>query len=128
MNGRGDGEAGVIATQLAVLMPALLLLIMLAVQFALWAHATQLADAAADTAASVAALESGTAEQGEDAAAALLAQAGNLTDISIDVVRGPSGTAATVSGAAPNVVPGFRWSVTGRAAASLEIFIPEGSR
>lgn len=128
MTARGDGEAGVIATQLAVMMPALLLLIMLAVQFALWAHATQLADAAADTAASVAALPTGTPAQGHHAAAALLAQAGNLADITIGVERGVSQATAVVSGTAPNVVPGLRWSVTGRAAASLELFTPQGSR
>jgi Flp pilus assembly protein TadG len=124
----GDGESGVMATQLAVLMPALLLLIMLAVQFALWAHATQLADAAADTAAAAAALPTGTVGQGEDAAAALLGQAGNLGDVAITVERGTDRAVATVTGIAPNVVPGFRWSVTGRAAAPLEVFTPESER
>lgn len=128
MTDRGDGEAGVIATQLAVLMPALLLLVMLAVQFALWAHATQLADAAADSAASTAALPAGTVADGETAAAGLLAQAGNLADIAIVVERGADRATATVTGTAPHVVPGFRWAVTARAAAPLEVFIPEGQR
>jgi len=125
---RRADEAGVIATQLAVLMPALLMLIMLAVQFALWAHATQLADAAADAGAAAAALADGTADQGEAAAIAMLAQAGNLTDIVVEVDRGPQQATAVVTGIAPNVVPGFRWSVTGRAAVPAEVFRPEGER
>ena len=38
-------EDGTAATQLAVLMPAVLLLVMLTVQFALWAHGSHLAAA-----------------------------------------------------------------------------------
>lgn len=128
MTNRSHGESGVIATQLAVLMPALLLLTMLAVQFALWAHATQLADAAADTAAATAALPTGTTHQGHEAAAALLDQAGNLGDTAITVERGADRAVAVVTGIAPQVVPGLRWAVTGRAAAPLEVFIPEGQR
>lgn len=128
MRPEDDGEAGVIATQLAVLMPALLLLIMLAVQFAMWAHATQLADAAADAAASAAALPAGTTEAGEDAADSILRQAGNLDNVEIAVERGPSAATATVTGTAPNVVPGFRWSVSAQATVPLEQFVPEGER
>ncbi len=128
MTDRGDGQSGVIATQLAVLMPALLLVVMLTVQFALWAHATHLAGAAADAAATAAALPAGTADDAEAAAATLLAQAGNLSDVVIMVDRGVDQATAAVAGVAPNVVPGFRWSVTGRAAAPRELFVPEGAR
>lgn len=125
---RRPDEDGAAATQLAVLMPALLLLIMLAVQFALWAHATQLADAAADTAVATAALPDGTADHGRQAAAALLAQAGNLTGMQIDVDRSPRRATATVTGTAPTVVPGMVWSTTARAVAPVEVFVPEGDR
>ena len=121
-------EDGVIASQLAILMPALLLLIMLAVQFGLWAHASQLARAAADEAAYTAALPDTTIEGARDAAAGLLAQAGHLTDIRIDIDRTPDTVIATVAGVAPQVVPGFRWSVSATAAAAPERFIPQGER
>ena len=121
-------EDGVIASQLAILMPALLLLIMLAVQFGLWAHASQLARAAADEAAYIAALPDSTDTAGQTAAAGLLAQAGHLTDIRIDIDRTPDTVVATVAGVAPQVVPGFRWSVSATAAAAPERFIPQGER
>ncbi len=121
-------EDGVIASQLAILMPALLLLIMLAVQFGLWAHASQLARAAADEAAYIAALPDSTDTAGQAAAAGLLAQAGHLTDIRIDIDRTPDTVVATVAGVAPQVVPGFRWSVSATAAAAPERFIPQGER
>ena len=122
------GEDGMLASELAVLMPALLLLIMLAVQFGLWAHATQLARAAADEAAYTAALPGSSDATGQAAAAGLLAQAGHLTDIRIDIDRTDELVVATVTGAAPQVVPGFRWSVSATAAAAPERFIPQGER
>ncbi len=121
-------EDGVIASQLAVLMPALLLLIMLGVQFGLWAHATQLARAAADEAAYIAALPDSTDAAGQAAASALLDQAGNLTDIRITLDRQPELIVATVVGRAPQVVPGFSWQVQASAAAGIERFIEQGER
>lgn len=128
MTSRRTSEAGIMATQLAVLMPALLVLVMLAVQFALWAHATQLADAAADMAAATAALPDATDDDGRSAAAALLAQAGNLNNADVEVRRDMRQVTATVTGVAPHLVPGFRWSVTAHAAAPLELFIQEAAR
>ena len=125
---RRADEGGMIASELAILMPALLLLIMLAVQFGLWSHASQLARAAADEAAYTAALPGSTPATGQAAAAGLLAQAGNLTDIRIDIDRNGEVVLATVTGVAPQVVPGFRWSVSATAAAASERFIPQGER
>jgi len=121
-------EGGMIASELAILMPALLLLLMLAVQFGLWAHASQLARAAADEAAYIAALPDATDAAGQAAAAGLLAQAGHLADLRIDIDRTPELVVATVTGVAPQVVPGFRWSVSATAAAAPERFIPQGER
>lgn len=128
MTSRARSEDGVAATQLAVVMPALLLLVMLAVQFGLWAHASQLADAAADAGVSAASIVGGTDEVGHDAAAGLLAQVGHLSDVAIEVSRADGVVTATVSGVAPQVVPGFRWSVSGRAASVVEQFVPQGDR
>ena len=128
MDLRWQSEDGTVASQLAILMPALLLLLMLAVQFGLWAHATQLARAAADEAAYTAALPNSTDTAGQAAATGLLAQAGHLTDLRIDIDRSDQLVAATVTGAAPQVVPGFRWSVSATAVAPVERFIPQGER
>ncbi len=123
-----SADDGMIATQLAVLMPAVLGLIMLAVQFALWAHATQLADAAAEAAATTAALPGGTEDGGRAAGVDFLTNAGHITSLSIEVDVGTDLVTAVVTGIAPNVVPGFRWSVSAQAATPVEAFIPEGAR
>jgi Flp pilus assembly protein TadG len=128
MSARWTDEDGVIASQLAVLMPALLVLLMLAVQFGLWAHASQLARAAADEAVYIAALPDASEQAGRAAAAGLLTQAGNLTAVQITIDRRPDTVVATVTGVAPQVVPGFRWSVSATAAAPVERFITQGSR
>lgn len=128
MTRAGRGQDGLLATELAVVTPALLLLVMLAVQFGLWAHATQLADAAADQAAATASLPEGTEAAGEAAATGLLAQAGNLDEPTVTVERGGELVVATVTGTAPQLVPGFAWGVSARAAAPLERFIPQGER
>ena len=123
-----EAEAGLIASQLAVVMPALLLLIMLAVQFGLWAHATQIARAAADAAASTAALPDASLDDAQAAATSLLAQAGNLTDPTVTVDRDDTQVAAVVTGTAPQVVPGLRFAVSAESAAPRELFIPQGDR
>jgi Flp pilus assembly protein TadG len=128
MDGRWQHDDGMIASQLAILMPALLVLLMLAVQFGLWAHASQLARAAADEAAYTAALPHVTTEAAQAAAAGLLAQAGHLTDIRIVIDRTDELVVATVTGVAPQLTPGFRWSVSATAAAAPERFIPQGQR
>ena len=128
MTRAGDGQDGLLATELAVVTPALLLLVMLAVQFGLWAHATQLADAAATQAALAASLPDGTEAHGQEVAAGLLAQAGNLGDPVVAVERGEELVVVTVTGRAPRLVPGFSWGVSAQAAAPVERFIPEGQR
>lgn len=122
------GEHGMTTTQVAVLMPALLFWIMLIVQFGLWYHAKQVADAAAAEAVDAAQAPGGTQADGETAAHAVLAQAGNLGTAEITVDRGLDRVIAVVHGSSPQLVPGFSWSVTGRADAPVERFIPEHER
>lgn len=121
-------EDGIAATQLAVLMPAILTVIMLTVQLALWAHGSHLAAAAADLAATTAALPDTTPAEGETAARDLLDRAGNLTDVDVTVHSDLDSVTATVRAAAPHLVPGLRFGVDAVAAAPLERFIPQGDR
>ena len=115
-------------TQVAVLMPALLFWIMLIVQVGLWYHAKQIADTAAAEAVDAAQAPAGLAADGEVAALAVLDQAGNLRHVEVTVTRGADRVLAVVTGAAPQLVPGFSWSVTGRSDAPIERFIPEDDR
>ena len=122
------GEDGLTSTALAVLMPALLMWIMLTVQYGLWFHAKQVAGAAAAEAVSGAKIPSGTSEAGQVAAESFLGQSGNLEEIRVSVDRAPDVVRVEITGVAPQLVPGVRWSVTARAEAATERFIPQPER
>jgi len=121
-------ERGMTTIQVAILFPVVLFWIMLIVQYGLWWHAKQVANAAAAEAVDAAQVSSGTARDGEDAAASYLAQSGNLDDITITVSREPTTVTVEVHGDAPRLVPGMEWSVTARSSAPVERFIPESER
>lgn len=122
------GEEGLTSTALAVLMPALLLWIMLIVQYGLWFHAKQVAGAAAFEAVTAAKVPGETTDAGRLAAESFLDQSGNLDEIRITIDRGADVVRVEVTGAAPQLVPGIRWSVTAVAESLTERFIPQPER
>lgn len=128
MGRRWRDERGMTTIQVAILFPVVLFWIMLIVQYGLWWHAKQVANAAAAEAVDAAQVSSGTARDGEDAAASYLAQSGNLDNVTVTVSREPTVVTVEVRGAAPQLVPGFEWSVTARSTAPVERFIPEPER
>lgn len=115
-------------TQVTILMPVLLFWIMLIVQYGLWYHAKQVANAAAAAAVDAAQTPAGTADVGERAANDFLAASGNLSEIDVSVERDLDRVVAEVHGDAPRLVPGFSWSVTARVEAPVERFVPEPAR
>jgi len=121
-------EDGLTSTELAVLMPAVLLLIMLPVQYGLWYHAKQVADAAAEQGVEAAALPGTSEDDGEVAARDFLARAGNLSNLVVRVSRGTETVVVEVWGDAPRLVPFATWSVASRAESPLERFVPEPLR
>jgi len=121
-------ERGMTTIQVAILFPAVLIWLMLIVQYGLWWHAKQVANAAAAEAVDAAQVQDGTAADGEAAAASYLAQSGNLNAITITVERQPTVVIAEVHGDAPQLVPGISWSVTARSEAPVERFVPEPER
>ena len=125
---RRSTEAGVATTQVAVLMPALLFWIGLIVQFGLWYHAKHVAGAAADEAVDAAQTPSGTEEDGLAAARSFLDQSGDLSNVEVTVERATDRVVVLVRGDAPQLVPGFAWTVTARSEAPTERFVPEPER
>lgn len=125
---RGQGEDGLTATQLAVVMPALLFWIMLIVQYGLWFHAKQVVGAAAAEAIDVAQVPGHTPAQAEKAARSFLAQSGNVQQVVVAVEPGADTVTVQVAGLAPRLVPGITWRVASVARAPLEEFIPENER
>lgn len=121
-------EAGLTTTQVAVLFPALLLWIMLIVQYGLWVHAKQVATAAAAEGVDAAQVLDATSTDGEAAVLDFVTQAGNLDAVAVSVERGGDSVLVQVRGNAPMLVPGFSWAVTARAEGPVERFVPETER
>ncbi|HET7489297.1 MAG TPA: TadE/TadG family type IV pilus assembly protein [Acidimicrobiales bacterium] len=126
---RRRGEEGLSSTALAVVMPVILVWIMLVVQYGLWAHARQVAEAAADQGAGAGALPGADPTAAADAAVrSFLAGAGPLDDLAVAVEPGPDSLTVRVSGQAPRLVPGFAWDVQAVSQAPLEQYVPEERR
>lgn len=128
VNRRLHGDTGMTTSQVAILFPAVLLWLMLIVQYGLWWHAKQVANAAAAEAVDVVQIPTTSTASGEAAAREFLAQSGNLTEIAVVVERTPTVVTVEVTGRAPRLVPGFTWSVTARSQGPVERFIPENER
>lgn len=127
MRSRRD-EAGVTATELAVVMPAVLFLIMLVVQYGLWAHARQVATAAAEAGVDAARVPTGTEADATAAAHAAAAGSPALSAVVVSVRTGAESVAVRVDGDAPRLVPGISWHVAAAAEAPLERFVPAAER
>ena len=124
------GEAGIASTEVAIVMPAVLMLIMLIFQVGLFWHAKQAADVAAEEAVESAQLAAASEADGLSGANAILGQAGNLRNVVVTVDRnvGTGLVTVTVTGEAPAVVPFGNWRVEAQAQGSIERFIPAGER
>lgn len=125
---RRRGEQGLTSTELAVLMPVMIALVLVPFQVALWWHAHQIADAAAREAVDAAQIADATEEDGMRAAEWFLDAAGNITDPVVTVTRTADTVSVEVTGRAPRLVPGFDWQVVAHATGPIERFIPEPDR
>ena len=125
---RRKAEDGLTSTELAVIMPVLIMLILVPFQVALWWHADQIADAAAREAVDAAQVVTATEEDGIRAAEWFLDAAGNITEPQVTVTRTTETVSVEVTGRSPRLLPGFDWQVTARAAGPIERFIPEPDR
>ncbi len=121
-------EDGLTSTELAVIMPVLIALILVPFQVALWWHADQIADAAAREAVDAAQVAGATEQDGIAAAQWFIGAAGNITEPQVTVTRTVDTVTVEVTGRAPRLVPGFDWQVTAHATGPIERFIPEPDR
>jgi len=121
-------ELGVTSTELAVLMPVIIALILVPFQVGLWWHAKQIADAASREAVDAAQVEDATETDGVAAAQRFLDSAGNLTEVTVTVTRGVDNVTVEVTGRAPRLIPGLDWQVTAHAVGSIERFVREPDR
>ncbi len=123
-----DRDRGAVATELAVLMPALIILVMVPVQVGLWWHAKQAAETAAEEALDAAQVAAAGPAEGRASAQAILGQAGNLENVDVTIDRSAEQVTVTIRGDLGfSIFPG-PWSVTAAAHGPVERFISEPDR
>jgi Flp pilus assembly protein TadG len=115
------GEA---TTEVVLVTPVLLLLIMTVIQFALWYHAEHAAQAAAQEGARAARVTGGTAARGQAKAQSVLAQAAPtiLVDPVVTARRTSDEARVGVRGRAVSLIPGLHLTVSADAASPVERF------
>lgn len=105
---KSGGERGLATTELAFLTPLILFLIIGIAQGALWAHATAVAQAAADHGADVGSTYDAPADSGKVAAEAFALQAGGLNNPvaapTTVTIGGIEQVTITVTGEVPSLV------------------------
>ncbi|MDQ3643441.1 MAG: pilus assembly protein [Actinomycetota bacterium] len=123
---RGLGESGEATTEAVLVVPVLMLLIVLVLQFGLWYHAEHVAQAAAQEGVRAARVEGGTAERGRQRTEDFLSRAGRtiVTGRTIDATRDPDTASVRVRGRAVAVVPGLALAVSASATSPVERFRP----
>lgn len=105
--------------------PAALLLVSLALQFGLYLHAAQIAEAVAQEAIDAAQGETDGAAVGTTTARMLLADLPALRGAQVSVDRGPTTVTARVTGRAPAFVPGVDLRIAASASGPAERFVPQ---
>ncbi|MEU4252473.1 TadE/TadG family type IV pilus assembly protein [Amycolatopsis sp. NPDC026612] len=122
-----SGERGAVTAELVIATPLLLLALLAIIQFALWSHATHVAQAAAAEALAAARVQNGTATAGRAAGQQMLDELaqGPLRSSQIDVVRTETSVSASVQGEAVAVLPGMHLHVHAEAAGEVERFVPD---
>ncbi|WP_053208030.1 TadE/TadG family type IV pilus assembly protein [Jiangella muralis] len=115
-------ERGAGTVELIIATPLLMLLLFAIVQFAVWSHATHIAQAAAAQGLAATRTEGGTTSAGNAAAAEVLAQLGDgpLEGAVVDVTRDADGAAVRISGTAAPVVPFLNLPVHAEASGPVE--------
>jgi len=113
---------------MVIAVPLLMLLILLIVQFAIWAHASSVAQATAEEALAAARVQGGTAAAGQQRAAQVLAQIGSSVLIAphVSVTRTAATATVTITGTAEEVlpVPGLPLPVHVTVTGPVERFVP----
>ena len=107
MNGQPRRDDGAATAETVVAMPLLMLLILLVVQFGVWAHSIHVAQATATEALAAARADGATAADGRQRAEQVRAQIGRrmLANTRISVSRGVDMVQVDVTGTAPRVIP-----------------------
>ena len=128
---RTTADRGSVSLELAIVFPALLLIVTALIQYALWFHARSLALAAAQQGVSVARAYHSTPAAGRGSALAFIADHGADTLLNPDVTTASPATEqvqVVVTGRSVSVLPGVTGiAVSQSAAGPLERFTTAGA-
>lgn len=115
-------ERGAAVTELTVVFPVLVALVLAIVQFGVWYHAAAVARAAASEGVRAVRAAGGSEEAGRARAGHFLAQLGRgvVQGPLVRARRGADVAVVEVRATAPPVLPGLRLAVTARAESPLE--------
>lgn len=115
-------------TELVLVMPVVLMMVMLVVQTGLYLHAGQVVEAAAQEALEAAQAETANAALGTAKGETFLTESGGVRNATVTVTRNTSGIRVDVQAVAPNVLPLATWEVSASVSGEIERFIPEPAR
>ncbi|UUV28569.1 pilus assembly protein [Amycolatopsis roodepoortensis] len=122
-----SGDRGEVTVELVIATPLLLLALLAIIQFAVWSHATHVAQAAASQALAAARTQDGTAGAGHAAGQRLLDDlaAGPLRESRLAVVRDATSVSVSIRGEAVAVLPGVHLHVHAETVGEVERFVPD---
>jgi Flp pilus assembly protein TadG len=125
---RLGGDRGAGSAEIVVAVPLLMLLILLVIQFAVWANAESIAHATAEEALAAARVQGGTAAAGQQRAEQVISQIGSsvLVGPQVSVTMTPADVTVRVTGTAERVlpIPGLTFAVTATVTGPVERFVP----
>jgi len=123
-------ERGAATTEIVLVMPAALFMVMMVFQFVLWYNARELVVAAAQDGAAAGRVERGDAAAARERADALLTRGRPALDAParVSVERGADQIRVEVRGRVVTLVPGVNLDVHGVSSAPIERFVPMGDR
>lgn len=118
-------DRGAASAELVIVMPLVLLVLLAIVQFALWSHATHIAQAAAAQGLAATRTQNGTETAGADSAQGLLDELakGPLRESSAVCERTATSASVRITGTAAQIVPFLRLPVHAEAAGPVERFV-----
>ena len=118
------GERGATTTELAIVFPVLVAVVLAVVQFGVWYHAAAVARAAASEGARAMLVVDGTAAEGRRRTQEFLDQLGRgvIEAPAVTTIRAGEVAVVEIRASAPELLPGLRLAVTARAERPLERF------
>jgi Flp pilus assembly protein TadG len=122
-------DEGSATAETVIVVPLAFVVLMIVVQFGVWAHATHIAHATATTGLAVARADGETAETAHEEAAGLLANLGGnslLQDPVIVASRDAAQASVRVEGTAAAVVPGLQLPVRVEVSGPVDRFVEGG--